>query len=251
VNNVDKAIQKSLVKNIRKTEEKDLVVSLVSEINFCARNYCGANADSEEFTDLVFEGYKFVKQYYPHLAIEEIRQAFGLASAKIIQVDSNAYFGRFSLNILGNVLSAYDEYRKPKLLQLSKVETTKKMPTENEIYEKDTRRIEYLFETIIGLTESEALMHITTRDYDIMIERNIIVFKDEKTEKWQLMKDAETFVKNDLTAERETANVFQRNKIASLINALGMSQLNGDLTTKVKVKAQKLAVVRAIQSKNK
>ncbi len=84
------------------------VVLLHTEVKFCAATYCAAPNTERE---VIEESTRFIASKFGHLNVNEIREAFRLAAAGQIDASLNAYYGMFSVNILGKVLSAYDDHR--------------------------------------------------------------------------------------------------------------------------------------------
>lgn len=84
------------------------VVLLHTEVKFCAATYCAAPNTEREVLE---ESARFIARQFGHLNISEIREAFRLAAAGKIEADLTTYYGMFSVNILGRVLNAYDDYR--------------------------------------------------------------------------------------------------------------------------------------------
>ena len=82
---------------------------LVIELEKCARQYTGC----VKTEDLVFdECVEFVMLRFGFLNINEIREAFRLAAAgELGEVKLEAYFGTFTVAMLGKVLAAYRNYR--------------------------------------------------------------------------------------------------------------------------------------------
>ena len=85
-----------------------LITALQLEVKHCAATYCAA---PNTLTDTMDECVLFAIAHFGFLCPSEIRQAFRLAAAGKIEADLNAYNGAFSVRILGEVLSAYEDYR--------------------------------------------------------------------------------------------------------------------------------------------
>lgn len=84
------------------------VVLLHTEVKFCAATYCAAPNTERE---VIEESARFIASKFGHMNVNEIREAFRLAAAGQIDASLNAYYGMFSVSILGKVLSAYDDHR--------------------------------------------------------------------------------------------------------------------------------------------
>ena len=85
-----------------------LITALQLEVEHCAATYCAA---PNTLTDTMDECVLFVIDQFGFLCPSEIRQAFRLAAAGKIEANLNAYNGAFSVRILGEVLSSYEDYR--------------------------------------------------------------------------------------------------------------------------------------------
>lgn len=95
--------------------------------------YCGADPLllTNEFIE---EATKLLTTKFASLGVNEICEAFRLASINIIHADLRAFGGRVPLQTIGKVLDAYSEYRKPIVSEILREEQQKM--TEQEI-EKD------------------------------------------------------------------------------------------------------------------
>lgn len=99
----------SIRREIAQQGEEVATVSLIDELTYCATNFSGARDVPDDMLD---EAAEFVATRFGQLAVVEIREAFRLAAAgEIGDVDMKAYYGQFTIVILGAVLSAYVVYR--------------------------------------------------------------------------------------------------------------------------------------------
>lgn len=109
---LERACQQALVGGsisaLLKTDDVKLIAAVQLEVEHCAATYCGApNTPANTMTECV----RFVLSQFGHLCPAEIREAFRLTAAHEIGASLNAYNGVFSVRILGDVLSAYEDYR--------------------------------------------------------------------------------------------------------------------------------------------
>lgn len=83
---------------------------LAVELQTCAIQYTGC----VKTDDLVFdECVEFIIERFAGLHIDEIRHAFRLAaSGELGEIKLEAYFGTFTVAMLGRILTAYEQYRK-------------------------------------------------------------------------------------------------------------------------------------------
>lgn len=86
------------------------MMALTAQMEFCAKSYCHCQKTEEMVFD---ECVEFMVERFGMLNIGEIRQAFRLAAAgELENVTLEAYFGTFTVGMLGKLLFAYCEYRK-------------------------------------------------------------------------------------------------------------------------------------------
>jgi len=102
-----RAIEGNTIAAMVRRDER-LVFGLKLDMEFCAATYCGA---PNTLPETIGEGVKFVQAQFSHLNLSEIREAFRLAAAKKIDADLSSFYGLFTLQMLGKVLAAYDDYR--------------------------------------------------------------------------------------------------------------------------------------------
>lgn len=89
-------------------DDARLIAAVQLEVEHCAVTYCAApNTPPETMSEAV----RFVLSQFGHLCPSEIREAFRLTAAQKIEANISAYGGAFSCRILGDVLSAYEDYR--------------------------------------------------------------------------------------------------------------------------------------------
>lgn len=118
------AVQDGLALSIRRQSIGDgratVMVSLGDELAHCAVNYSGAREVSD---DLFGEAVEFVMTRFGSLGVSEIREAFRLAAAgELGDVDMKAYYGQFTIVILGAVLTAYVLYRRRVVAAIERAE---------------------------------------------------------------------------------------------------------------------------------
>ena len=89
-------------------DEMRAALLIRTEVKYCATAFCAA-PNTEAAT--IDECAATVLSYYSHLNIAEIREAFRMASVGEIEVNMNAYFGLFSVRIVGDILSTYNDHR--------------------------------------------------------------------------------------------------------------------------------------------
>jgi len=108
-------------KKVRDLSEDEFITKFTKEFIIITELYCGVDGSRlSQFS--VLECAKQFKEHYPHLSVEEIREAYSLASRKEIDVDINAYFGKFTVATFLTVLTEYVKYRQRILSALRELE---------------------------------------------------------------------------------------------------------------------------------
>lgn len=102
------ALRGGSITALLKMDDARLIAAVQLEVEHCAVTYCAApNTPPETMSEAV----RFVLSQFGHLCPSEIREAFRLAASQKIEANISAYGGAFSCRILGDVLSAYEDYR--------------------------------------------------------------------------------------------------------------------------------------------
>lgn len=68
--------------------------------------------------ETIQESVRFIYKHHKNIGVNEIREAFSLAAANTFNgINMTAYFGIFTVAMLGDILSAYNQYRNPIIAQ--------------------------------------------------------------------------------------------------------------------------------------
>lgn len=78
----------------------------------------------------------FIRQQYPELIAEEIKDAFDMAISRKIEVDVNCY-GKFSPEYLGRIMSAYKQWRQREMTKPDHRPRHEKYKDEQDYLEKE------------------------------------------------------------------------------------------------------------------
>jgi hypothetical protein len=112
-------------------------------VSLCATMYCGMQKE-KMLTETIQESVRFVFKNYSFIGVQEIREAFSLAAANTFEgVNMTAFFGTFTISMLGDILSAYQKYRNPiiyKAYELIIKEETK-IKEEGEKHQKNAQAL--------------------------------------------------------------------------------------------------------------
>jgi len=157
------------LQQMRKFNKQELSEPLFIILSSCAKMYCGMKEGDATPLETFQESCRFVVDCYGMLGMNEIREAFRLAASyQFPDVDIKAYGGIFSISMLGDVLTAYKDYRS-KVLYNFEVAKDKIEKNENEPSE-----------------ESKSIMNtIAINSFISDIERNIELVKAGKFPKWE------------------------------------------------------------------
>lgn len=105
------AIHSSTLLPIRDHAPEKFGLLAVVEIGRCATEYCGA--DMESSGPAIKESATMLREKFSGLSLDEVRQAFMLAASRQIDANLSAFYGQFTVNLFGQVMSAYVEFRRP------------------------------------------------------------------------------------------------------------------------------------------
>lgn len=222
--------------SIARYEDKKAIKTLIdTAIEFCAENYTSATNLNEE---LLKECTMFVFTNFGFLGVEEIKEAFRSAAARITDVDLNTYYGKFNVNILGKVLSEYKEYRKE---IASKIKSEKEAAQEAENTELRRKYWEsqegrekikvYCLKRIKHLKNYPDT--VSAKDYRHFESLGLLNFTKE--EKWFFIEQAKEYVE-------ENANRFQLQ---------GFEMTDEEFVqNKILCTAKKIAVLHFIKTEN-
>lgn len=199
---------------IRTMNENDCIDALSIALPICSEMYCGIRKN-EYNENVIYMCIDFIRNNYSHLGAIEIKQAFEMAAAnKFNNVDMKAYYGQFTISMLGDILSAYSEERKKALNAILK-EQDKSNKLEKEILEAERKNIDARQKVIKEynwfLEIKKKGEKITFLDWDnipmywakILIEEETVSLPSER--KKELWKEAKDIV---LKQTRNVANDF-------------------------------------------
>ena len=106
---------------IRTTDEQFVVDTLTFVLPLCAELYCGIKKTEFNYATLE-ECSLFIYDHFYNLGVNEIKQAFELCAAnKIENVNMTAYYGKFTVAMLGDILTAYTKYRNNEYIKIKEL----------------------------------------------------------------------------------------------------------------------------------
>ncbi len=118
---------------IRNMAKEDVVKSVGAMISICATMYCGMQ-ENKMLVETIQESVRLVYKHYPQISVNEIREAFSMAAAnRFEQVNMTAYYGTFTVSMLGDILSAYIEFRRPIIAEAIRIITEQEAKLSKEL----------------------------------------------------------------------------------------------------------------------
>ncbi len=109
----ERAVIEGYCQPIRNMNKEDIVKSVGAMIVLCAKMYCGMQ-EGKMIPETIQEGVRLVYKHYKNIGVSEIREAFSMAAANQFEgLNMTAYFGTFTVSMLGDILTAYISYRNP------------------------------------------------------------------------------------------------------------------------------------------
>lgn len=126
------------IRNVINTDRVGTIAKLEAMIKEIWEHYCGADP-SMLTTPFVKEAKVLILDKFGGLGLNEIREAFRLASVNVIDCNLTAYGGKISLQTIGKCLDKYVEYRKPIASEVIKkrMEQEKEKQTQADIDKKE------------------------------------------------------------------------------------------------------------------
>lgn len=234
---------------MRRMDEGEAVMMLSVVLQRCMKTYCGAGkADYEQIGEAV----SFTVGQFGHLGVDEVEEAFLLASAGKFDVDLTGYYGQFPIASLGKLLRGYDEYRAGIVAALRRAESEANYVAgqhqartfwESEDGQRASRDFERRRVAALKAMEHPGLGDVTVYDYKILTALGELDLSKE--EKWQLMADAKPFVEAELLEMTQGRGFGVAMEARAMLAGIGEGE---GVRSKQVVLAQRLAVVRWVEA---
>ena len=218
-------VLQGLESNMRQRQQTDpalLLTELSLELEHCAKAFAGGLKTEEPvFDDLV----EFAATRFGHLGVREIRQAFHLAVAGDLgELNLRAYYGTFTVGMLGEVLRAYDRYRKVLVAEarrqeqawaLEAAEQEKKASWDQEAWELN--RVAQLRSQIEPNLDS-----VSALDFDVLERRGLLVLT--AAEKWALFEKAGVQLQAKLQVQASQAAFGEKITLRTILDRVKSGQ---------------------------
>lgn len=252
------------IANIRNTlkaapgQKKQLYNNLNKAVLYLANNYTGANFQrplSSENKEIIESCTDFIVSMFPMLSPEELKEAFKLATAgKLKDINITTYYGKFTVQILGDILKAYLKLRNKALSKYEKqlqIEQSRKEDTDKEQKNALIRtEIAQIYSQIKKqYIDKGILIEAKIRAFwaKILIEEKIILFtKAEKRAIWQ---EARTKTQKNLKEELSynmNLSTPEKIKIRNILKDLNTQQKNENFEAAVIAEYSRLLIIKSI-----
>jgi hypothetical protein len=120
---------------LRNLNADEVSKGLSLSLRYCAEIYCGIKND--DLNDSVLsECALFIYRNYKEISVNEIKLAFEMGARNETNVNMVAYYGKFNVSMLGDILSEYNKRRNNLLIELEN-EHQKNLRGETFILERD------------------------------------------------------------------------------------------------------------------
>lgn len=165
--------------------EAHAITLLAAELQVCAKQYTGC----VKTDDMVFdECVEFVIERFGGLHIDEIRHAFRMAaSGELGEVSLDAYFGTFTVAMLGKVLIAYEEYRKRIVKEVMEAERKAAFADAKVLRSFKFNSDEWAAVRVARFTSNNDISvdDVTLADFKHFVDGKVDFPESEKREDWQ------------------------------------------------------------------
>lgn len=212
---------------IREMEENKRSTLLIQSLYFVGSAYCGVNWDNTN--DMILNACaEEITRNFGMLGIDEIREAFSLASLGTFEAEMTAWRGVFTVSIVLSVLSGYKAYRnkiqKAILVELEKENELERIEIEKQKAERVKKEIENEFltakEQAGGLkpiyTNWKAIPHYWAKS---LVESGLIEISPER--KKEIFKEAQTESKKELIElSQQAPSEWKRGEAKKIVKAI-------------------------------
>lgn len=225
----------------------DAIIDVYTNADFSKKTAADKELVFRAMTDFIFDK-------FPMLGVLEIKEAFALASAGHTDADLRTFHGKFTVSMLGSVLSSYLAYTKQLIFLYEKEKDSKekefKMKQEQE--EKNLSAKKQVIESFLEL--KEAYKKVNEIDESkifihwgrILVDAGHIKFTEQ--EKKDIYQEAKELVKKDLASQlKESEKATERRELRSLIDIINSNPASSEsFKAKCTAKYSLLVVKKAI-----
>lgn len=246
---MSRSVGGATIRAFRDEMPDQLFMALTADLEACARQYTGCPNTKEMIFD---EAVEFIADQFHFLNIGEIRLAFRLAAAGQFEgVNLRAYYGTFTVGMLGEVLVAYREYRDELVKNARRAENEtaaldtgaeRKKQHDMEAWEQNRMKV------LLMLHEPTAA-NCTAYDYEFLTKRGEIVLTDE--EKKAMFQRRFELVSREMYRDMEDATPYRKREMMNEIEQARQGKYTEGFKAKMQVAGKRLAVLDWIEKKKK
>lgn len=236
------------IRALRDEMPEGIFLALGADLEACAKQYTGCPNTKEMTFD---ESVEFVLEQFNFLNIGEIRLAFRLAAAGYLEgVSLRAYYGTFTVGMLGEVLAAYREYRDELVKQARRMENEAAALDTGEARKKahdmeawETNRMKVLL-----MLHEPTADNCTAYDYDFLTRRGEINLNDD--EKKAMFQRRYDLVVREMYRSMEDATPYRKREMLNEIEQAKQGKYTEGFRSKMTVAGKRLAVLDWIENKS-
>lgn len=245
---VSRSVAGATIRAFRDEMPDQLSLALTADLETCARQYTGC----PNTKTLVFdEAVDFIADQFNFLNIGEIRLAFRLAAAGYFEgVNLRAYYGTFTVGMLGEVLVAYRQYRDELVKNARRVESetaaldsgeARKRAHDMEAWEQNRMKV------LLMLHEPTA-DNCTVYDYEFLTRRGEITLSDD--EKKAMFQRRYELVVREIYRDMEDATAYRKREMLNEIEQGKQGKYSDGFRAKMIAAGKRLAVLDWIKNKS-
>jgi hypothetical protein len=228
------------------TSDKFTLLKLLDEvIADIWEHYCGANIDNlnEAFKK---EARQLIIEKFGGIGVNEIREAFRLASVNVLNVNLTSYGGKIGLQVIGDCLSKYVEYRRPIVAEINAIKERQKWEAEKE--NQEAKRIEYVNSVIDWFNNTKSAPREDCRFYklDTLQDAGIITITQEDIKHYVALAKAE-LEKEEREAKMSARSVYKMREAQKSLTSI----IEGSAKERIIKRAKEIALHTIIHDRNR
>ena len=218
--------------------------------------YTSANLDRQERTTidiLISESANFIIKHFAMLSVTEIKQAFELSASGKIDANLSAYHGKFTIQMLGDVLQKYWIFRMNVLARYdSKLDIYHNQQRKKDADERNERAKREVIDLFKKLKDN----YQQTGEFDetqvkgfhgkIISDAGLITFS--KQEKLQIYAEAKINVLKQIKTDVQDVNLkpTERRSLKSMLSDISGGQQSEDFKSKINAEYSVLLIIKEI-----
>lgn len=218
--------------------------------------YTSANFDRQDSrtTDiLISESANFIIKHYALFSVEEIKQAFELSAAGKIDADLSAYHGKFTIQMLGDILRKYWSFRMNIIARYdSKLTIMRNQQRKKDADEKNERTKQEVIDLFKKLKDD----YQQTGEFDetqvksfhgkIVSDAGLITFSQQ--EKLQIYAEAKDNVLKQIKTDVQDISLkpTERRSLKSMLSDVMQGRQSDDFKSRINAEYSVLLIIKEI-----